>query len=341
MIKVVKKSKFLLFSMKIKKYYIIIIIVLALLVGGIFYLSRATADPNRQIEWGVTFSEDFAQKLGLNWQKTYLEILDDLNIKKIRLIARWSDIESAENNFDFTDLDWQVEQANSRGVKIILAVGYKVPRWPECFKPDWVKDKKTSLLNYLEKIVNHYKNNSAIAVWEVENEPFLPFGECDSVDEKLLDEEIALVKKLDSRPVLLTDSGEISLWFWAASRGDIFGTTMYRWVWNKYLGSYKYPIPPGFFRAKERLVRLFVGQQKPFIVIELQGEPWTHKQVYEISLEDQLKLLNFNEFIATINYAKQTGFSEYYLWGAEWWYSLKMNHNHPEYWDYVKQLIKN
>ena len=40
----------------------------------------------------------------------------------------------------------------------------------------------------------------------------------------------------------------------------------------------------------------------------------------------------------TIDYAKQAGFSDYYLWGAEWWYYLKQN-NHPEYWDYVKGLV--
>ena len=44
------------------------------------------------------------------------------------------------------------------------------------------------------------------------------------------------------------------------------------------------------------------------------------------------------EFISTIDYAKQTGFSEYYWWGAEWWYYLKQN-GHPEYWDKVKELI--
>ena len=45
----------------------------------------------------------------------------------------------------------------------------------------------------------------------------------------------------------------------------------------------------------------------------------------------------FDNFKETIEYAKKTGFSDYYLWGAEWWWSLKQN-GHPEYWEYVKQL---
>jgi len=254
------------------------------------------------------------------------------------LVAHWLEVEPKEGQFDFTELDWQVAQAQERDVKIILAVGYRLPRWPECHQPEWVIDQRPALLGYMEKVVNRYKDNAAVFAWEVENEPFLSFGECPKLDVKLLDEEIALVRQLDSRPIILTDSGELSWWVRAAKRADIFGTTMYRWVWNQQLGSYKYPIPPGFFRLKERLVRLFVGWQKPFVVIELQGEPWTHKQIYEIPIEEQLKLMPLTEFISTIDYAKQTGFSEYYWWGAEWWYYLKQN-GHPEYWDKVKELI--
>lgn len=168
----------------------------------------------------------------------------------------------------------------------------------------------------------------------------MSFGECPTLDVGLLDEEIALVKKLDSRPIIITDSGELSIWVRAAKRADIFGTTMYRWVWNEYLGSYKYPIPPSFFRVKERITRLFVGQAKPFIVIELQGEPWTHKQIYEITIEEQMNLLPLAEFNEIIDYAKQAGFNEYYLWGAEWWYYLKEK-GQGEYWDRVKELVDN
>ncbi len=83
-----------------------------------------------------------------------------------------------------------------------------------------------------------------------------------------------------------------------------------------------------------------MGQTKSFIVIELQGEPWTHKQIYEISPNEQMALLPFQEFSATLDYAKQAGFDEYYLWGAEWWYYLKSK-GQGEYWDGVKELVGN
>jgi len=335
-----------------KKALITILIILAVIFGILLYLGRQTAPPNRKIEWGVTFSQLFAQKMGLDWKKAYLEILDDLKIRNLRLIAYWPQIEPEKGVFDFSVLDWQVSEAQKRGAKIILAVGRKLPRWPECHTPLWAtkneldmnatlflrSNEKKYLLEYIEKTVNRYKNNQAIIVWEVENEPFLNFGECPPLDVQLLDEEIALVRSLDSRPIMITDSGELSIWVRAAKRADIFGTTMYRYVWSAWLGAHKYPIPTAFFRAKERITRFFVGQQKPFVVIELQGEPWQHLQIYEITMDEQLKNLPFDNFKGIIDYAKETGFSEYYLWGAEWWYSLKQN-GHPEYWEYVKQLL--
>lgn len=329
----------------------LILIVILIIIGVLIYLGRETADPNRQITWGVTFSQKFAKEMNLDWQKAYLEILDDLKIKNLRLIAYWPQIEPADNRFDFSDLDWQISQAQNRGAKVILAVGRKLPRWPECHEPGWIQNftpsevegqesgiKNLELLEYLKETVNHYKDNPAIIAWEVENEPFLKFGECPAINVSFLDQEIALVRQLDKRPIMITDSGELSYWIPAARRADIFGTTMYRWVWSKWFGSYKYPLPPAFFRAKKRIARFFVGQEKPFVVIELQAEPWQPKQIYERTIEEQIASLNFKEFQAIINYAKKTGFSEYYFWGAEWWWSLKQN-GHPEYWEYIKQLV--
>lgn len=333
-----------------RKLIIFGIIILAV-IGGFFYVGRQTADPNRKIEWGVTFSELFAKKMGLDWKNNFLAALDDLKIKKLRLIAYWPQVEPQANQYNFSDLDWQIQEAGKRGAKIILAVGRKLPRWPECHEPEWAKklvldmsaplylksEEKQNLLNYIKKTIDRYKNNPNIIAWQVENEPFLNFGECPSLDITLFDQEIALVKSLDARPVIVTDSGELSTWVRAADRADIFGTTMYRYVWSKWIGDYQYPIPPAFFRAKEKIVRWFVGNQKPFFVVELQGEPWQHKQLYEISTDEQLKNLNFDEFKGIIDYAKQTGFSEYYLWGVEWWWSLKQN-GHPEFWEYIKKI---
>ena len=127
--------------------------------------------------------------------------------------------------------------------------------------------------------VTRYKLHDLVWAWQIENEPFLPFGVWPSLDVKLLDSEIALVRALDpTRPVIVTDSGELSLWVQAAKRADVFGTTMYRKIYPQFIGRFtgvfEYPLPPGFFRFKEKLARFMTGEpDKRFIVVELQSEP--------------------------------------------------------------------
>lgn len=323
------------------------IIAVILVVIGLFLMVISQfplIDLNRSINWGVTFSDKFSRELGLNPKENFKAILDDLKVNRVRLIAYWDEIGKEKNSFDFSNLDWQINEAQKRNVKIILVIGMKVPRWPECHSPDWAKilpkeKKEKELLLYLEEIVKRYRNNKAIEMWQVENEPFLWFGECMKRGKDFLSDEISLVKSIDKgRPILITDSGELGLWLKAAKKGDIFGTTMYLRVYNKYFGEVNYHLPPEFFLLKEIITRFLIRDyNEKFIVIELAAEPWMAKQIYETSLEEQLKSFDLDFFKDTVKYAKLTGFNEYYLWGAEWWYYLKVN-GHSEIWEEAKKL---
>lgn len=323
-------------------------IIAAVLVGiglALIVLSRfPPVNSDRPVSWGVTFSNKFSRQLGLNPKENFKAVIEDLKVDRIRLVAYWDDIEKEKNSFDFYNLDWQINEAQKRNVKIILAIGMKVPRWPECHLPDWVKtlsveERENELKLYLTEIVKRYKNNKTIKIWQVENEPFLSFGECPKRGKNFLSDEISLVKSLDkSRPILITESGEIGLWPRAAKSGDIFGTTMYRRIYNKYFGRVNYHLSPDFFILKERMTRFLINDyNKKFIVIELAAEPWMAKQIYETLPEEQLKSFDLDFFKDTVNYAKLTGFDEYYLWGAEWWYYLKIN-GYPEIWNEAGKL---
>lgn len=326
-----------------------ILLIILILLAGIFllgvYLVRQPEGVTHQISWGVAFSKPFAQDLGLDWRKTYLALLDDLGTKKLRLPLYWQDIEPRPSQYLFNDYDWLIEEAQKRKVQLILVIGRRLPRWPECHLPDWAlylneKSQQTRILDLLREIVERYKDKSNILAWQIENEPFLKFGECPPLDVRFLESEIALVRLLDPlRPIIVTDSGELSLWLPAVRRADIFGTTMYRVVWNKLTGQFKYPLPPKFFWLKANLVHLFYPGKK-IIVSELQGEPWGPKLICETNLEEHFKSMNFEQFCDNIEYAKQVGFPEVYLWGAEWWYWLKEKHNIPEFWDYVQELFR-
>ncbi len=288
------------FKRKILKILILIVIILIVVV---WLLVRSI--PIRQPKaFGVTYSSFYAEQFGLDWQKTYLALFDDLGIKKIRLPAYWSEVEASKGAFDFSRLDWEIQEAQKRGAEVILAVGRKLPRWPECHEPAWahqlVVDNKTdefnnALLNYVQVTVERYRNDSAVALWQIENEPYLPFGDCTNYSAAMLDREMVLVRALDSRPIMITDSGELSFWVSAAKRADVFGSTMYRSVHNKIFGDITYPLPPAFFRLKQAYTQLLAGK-KSMIVVELQGEPWTREATYKTSAEDNYKTMNPDAF---------------------------------------------
>ncbi len=328
---------------KIIKFFILILV---LVFGALFFLTlHKPQNYTENIKWGVTYSKFFAEKAGLDWKKTYLAVLDDLGSKRVRIPVYWQFVEPEEGKYFFEDLDWMMSEAEKRQTEIILVVGRKVPRWPECHIPDWAREldeskQQSKMLELIEKVVKRYHQSISLSVWQVENEPFLAFGECPTLDTEFLDREIAKVKNLDPKhPILITDSGEISIWLRAAKRGDIFGTTMYRIIWNEHLKYFKYPLPPSFFWAKANLVNFFY-KNKPIIVCELQGEYWGPKQSYETPLELEMKHYSLGEFKNSINYAKAVGFSEVYLWGVEWWYWLKEEHGNADYWEETKKVFQ-
>ncbi len=327
-----------------KKLKITLVVILAI-IGSWLFLFSLNFNNGQEPNYGVTFSKKYALDLELDWQKTYLAILDDLKVKNIRLIAYWDEIESEEDNFNFSDLDWQINEASNRGINIILAVGRRLPRWPECHDPVWLEKLaplavKQHQLEFIQGVVNRYKGNLAIKAWQVENEPlFAWFGKCPRPSKEFLGEEVDLVKSLDSQPIIITDSGELNHWQGAASLADILGSTMYRVVWNKYLGFWDYFfVPPAAYRFKADVTKFFHQNLKDVIVTELQMEPWTMDQrMVELSLADQQKSFTLQRFKDNIEYVKKAGFNEVYLWGVEYWYWLKES-GQPEIWQEAKRL---
>ncbi len=308
------------------------------------YFNLPVKNVESKIDIGVTFSNRYAEDIGLDWKEAYVAILDDLKVKKIRIPIYWDLTEPKEGEYSFSDVEWQLEEAQKRNAEIILVIGQKVPRWPECFIPEWanVNDakRKESLVRFVGTAVNHFKNYPAVKYWQVENEPFLVFGICPDIDTNQVDKEIEIVRKNDaSRKIIITDSGELSLWVLAAKRADIFGTTMYREVVNKRLGAWKYPIGPNFFKFKRLLIDVFANQKNAF-VIELQGEPWLQGWTINFPLDQQLVSMNSDKLRENVQFAKNSGFSGVYIWGAEWWYWTKTTQNYPNIWEEAKKIFE-
>ncbi len=310
-----------------KRFLIVSLVIIFCVVAAYLYL-LVRKENFLSLVYGVSFDPEYAGYLKLDPQKVYRTILDDWRFRNIRLSARWDKLEKERGIFDFKELDWQMDEAAAARAKIVLAIGQKTPRWPECHLPAWAvklpeTEYRQALNKFIERTVERYKNHPALEIWQVENEPFLPFGVCPIFDKKMLLGELDLIKRIDPHhPTLVTDSGELSTWRRTARVADLFGTTMYRVVWNKNLGYLNYDwLPPSFYRAKLWLNQRAAGQA---YITELQAEPWiTNRPIEQMPMTEQYKSMNLTRLKKNLMYAGQTGFPRAYLWGAEWWYWLK------------------
>jgi len=319
-----------------------ILVLAALFILLILYLSVDFGSSSVKMRWGASFSKSYAESLGLDWKQTYLALLDDLKVSNFRLSSYWSEIEKSRGVYDFSDLDFMVQNAAERNRKIVFTLGLRQPRWPECHVPSWAgdmpwQDKQGLVLEFVKKTVERYKDQPAIEAWQVENEFFVKwFGICPKGEEGFLTRELDLVRSLDSRPIILTDSGELSWWFKAARGADIFGTTMYRKVYAPW-GVAQWPYPPVYYSRLGKLVRAFAGFER-MIIAELQAEPWA-----KTTLKDDSTAVNYitfdpEQFKKNIAFASRSGIPEAYLWGGEWWYYMKTVRGVDDYWDIAKKL---
>lgn len=329
------------FSKKIIAAYVILFF---LILYVVFSYAKKVEEP----EYGVSFNTVYAQELGLNWKTVYDAIIDDLGVKRVRLAAHWNMIEPKEGEYNFEELDYQVQKAKENNVEIIFAVGKRLPRWPECHVPEWAinlskEDQEKKVVAYIEETVKRYRDNDAIKIWQVENEAFLAVfakAHCFDFDEQFLQKEIELVKSLDEkkRPILITDSGELSMWKKSFHTGDMFGTTMYVYSWNEVMGEFRNPFLPGFYSFRVNLWNFF-GKNKPAIIAELALEPWLDKPVIKEKTSIQIDRMSPEKFNTVIEFAKRTGMKTQYLWGAEWWYYMKLQ-DEDWYWERGKELFK-
>jgi len=322
---------------------LILLILIFILLAGFIYFFVGKSKPADKTEWGVTFSKRYVGDLKLDWKKVFLDILDDLQVKKIRIAVYWDETEPEKGKYNFDDLDWQINEIERRDRELILAVGRRMPRWPECFEPNWAKNldenkQQEEILKFIAEAVNHYKDKESIKIWQVENEPFLrTFGECQWVDTKFLDKEIALIRHLDpNRPIMITESGEFSTWIGGARRANIIGTSIYHKIYGK-LGYVEYPIPAVFYQRKSNLIK-FLFDIDEIIAIEVQAEPWGNKPTQNLTNEEQDITMSIERFNEAIEFTREAGFNKGYLWGVEWWYWRKEKGD-DKFWNRAKELF--
>jgi len=337
-----------LWSLRLVRIVGVALVLVAAVPFVVFFILRP--HPQADVNYGVTFSNKYAAQLGLDWQTAYLKILDDLRVPRLRLTAYWDEIEAERDVYDFSIIRWQLDRARERNIPVILITGRKVVRYPECFEPQWWEEitseseREREVYEFVEQTVMQLQEYPNITMWQIENEPFFPFGDC-ALDIKwsVLKKEIALARSLDSRPILTQDSGEGGLWLPTYTLGDYLAISMYRRIWFDFWGVllgrtvyFQYPLSYWTYKIKADLVRV------PFdriIVTELQAEPWGPRGNEQLSRAEKDRTMSRQHFIDTLNYSQKAGFKDLYFWGAEWWLYEKEDLGESFYWDTARALF--
>ena len=99
--------------------------------------------------------------------------VESLGIGWVKQQVDWSTFEGTPGQMDWTGFDWIVEEANERGIKVLLSVA-KAPEWsrtyfdekPEGSPPDNLAD----FADFLGRLVDRYQGRiHAIEVWNEQN----------------------------------------------------------------------------------------------------------------------------------------------------------------------------
>ncbi|MCA9397469.1 hypothetical protein KC573_01455, partial [candidate division WWE3 bacterium] len=255
-----------LFSLKLIKFAIIAFILLLISPLILFFFLRPSTPDS--FNYGVTFSNKYAHEMGMDWPQVYLKILDDLGVRNLRLVAYWDEVEPERDQYDFSAITWQLEEAQRRDIPVILIVGRKQVRWPECFEPQWweaIEEEATQdaeLFEYIKRTIIELKKFDNIVKWQVENEPFWAFGDCaGEITWETLNKEVEIVRSLDERPIVIQDSGEGGLWLPTYKAGDYLAISMYRRIWYDFWGIFlgkpiyfQYPLAHWTYKIKATLV---------------------------------------------------------------------------------------
>lgn len=328
---------------------------LTLMILGMYGIAQwyIHTEASKPLQLGVSFIPDYAQSLGVDPQQT-MDALINNGVKQFRLVSYWSDGEATKGNYNFSQLDWEFKTAEAHHATIILTLGLRQPRWPECHMPDWANGeaplvRQSQLQQYMQAVINRYKDSPSLQSYQLENEFFLKgFGSCDAIpgaeDRSHLVSEYKLVKKLDAKhPVIIGRSNNSLGWPIGQPQPDEFSVSIYKRVWDagvtrRYL---EYPQPGwfyGFLAGWEKIVN-----HRDMIIGELQAEAWPPRgqNIQDISLEEQNKSISPERLKARIGYGKATGMKQIELWGAEYWYYREVKLHDPSLMNVAKQEFNN
>jgi hypothetical protein len=283
------------------------------------------------MKYGFSLSKGQCVWLGISC-KDILNKLKDTKFKVVRLGLYWNEIEKEKDIYDFSEASEMIRLATELGYEIILTVGAKAPRWPEFYIPNYILSEygkvqdipeeilSPRLLKFIEASINKFKDERSITTWQVENEPLDASGPHQiSFTSTLLQQEIDLVKYLDSRNILVT------IWGNDMKKRNTLNK-LYKLENIDVVGFDMYPKRPMFFRfTKPALTRHDILKMNEElkdkamvpILTELQAEPWEEGFDYT-EFPERIKSISLEQIEKNINEYKDLGYETILLWGIEY-----------------------
>ena len=328
-------------------WLIVIIIAITSSMYGVaqWYILRHRNEP---LTIGASFIPQYARYLGLDPKETMDAMINDLGIRRFRLVSYWNIHEPAPGQYDFSELDWQFDKVEQAGGTVSLALGLRQPRWPECHWPEWAKHLpkeqwRQELNQYMGAVIQRYKDRPSLQSYQLENEYFLDvFGECPDHERERLVDEFNYVRSQDpTRPIVVSRSNNATpSWPVGSPRADIIGASIYKRVWDRTVTKryFEYPYPAWFYAFLAGGAELTTGRDT--IIHELQTEAWPPTGIKDATIEEQDKSLPAEDLADRIQYGVDTGIRTIDLWGVEWWYWRKVKFNDPSLWNAGKTKIQ-
>lgn len=300
------------------------------------------------IRYGITWSIPYAQFLGVDSQDGLEAVLSDMDIKHVRIPAYWPLIEPTP---DLLQTDWlqaQLDIVQKHGAKATVVLGARQPRWPECWIPDWAlalteDEQKAAQLVYIDHVFETIKDHPAVGAWQIENEATLrSFMKCRGNDNAFVKKEIDLIRAMEQsrpnpRPIVTTESGELTSWLTFATRVDRVGFSTYRVVRQSSGNVFRYSLIPPWFYSRKALLTSWI--LKDTYVSEFQMEPWATTDIRYATQADNDETFSVRDVEKHFDFAERMNYQQIDLWGAEWWYWMKTQQGNEGYWNAIKTRV--
>ncbi|HET7738937.1 MAG TPA: beta-galactosidase [Tepidiformaceae bacterium] len=292
---------------------------------------------------------------------------DELGFEYARISVEWAEVEPIEGQFDFRALDAMLAEAERRGFSVLLTVGMKAQRHPEYYLPGWLLARvdlpahavvsddpivREAALRMARALLEHTAASPAIDAWGAENEPYVPSKRANRwvLEQAYIKDLVALIRTLDpgGRPVVINQGQHFVFdrfekrWRQAIEDADVLAVSLYPFRNFEVLGIPMVvpivelgPFAPNYaYQAREARA---AGDE--YWITEMQAEPWTDHDARLLSPENPSANLDAARFRKNIEYARRTGASRVYLWGAEWWLMQAERYGDPTWLALAREAI--